>query len=178
MGFGPQLSRGFRRRPFIPPLNKNKEIINNMDTDFQDISPMKKGIVKKIPVNIPDAHIDNISFHSVSNVERWKFVYQRRLALERVLGNDALECKEVMKLIKHAGLMKTVVGFIHCYEGLVKEFVVNIPADCDDKKSKEYRKVFVRGKCVEFSPAVINRYLGRSEEEQPEVEVTDNQVCK
>ncbi|MCI02183.1 envelope-like protein [Trifolium medium] len=39
-------------------------------------------------------------------------------------------------------------------------------------------KVFVRGKCVEFSPTVINRILGRSEEPQAEVEVTDNAVCK
>ncbi|XP_058774794.1 uncharacterized protein LOC131649066 [Vicia villosa] len=33
----------------------------------------------------------------------WKFVYQRRLALERELANDALENQEVMQLIKTAG---------------------------------------------------------------------------
>ncbi|XP_058733637.1 uncharacterized protein LOC131605280 [Vicia villosa] len=34
---------------------------------------------------------------------KWKFVYQRRLALERELENDALENQEVMQLIKSAG---------------------------------------------------------------------------
>jgi hypothetical protein len=38
--------------------------------------------------------------------------------------------------------------------------------------------VFVKGKCVEFSPAVINRFLGRKEDGYTEVEVTNNQVCK
>ncbi|MCI62073.1 envelope-like protein, partial [Trifolium medium] len=36
---------------------------------------------------------------------------------------------------------------------------------------------YVRGKCVNFSPVVINRFLGRSEAAQPDFEVTDNEVC-
>ncbi|XP_050915153.1 uncharacterized protein LOC127130132 [Lathyrus oleraceus] len=83
-----------------------------------------------------------------------------------------------MKLIEHVGLMKSVTGFGKCYEVLVKEFIVNIFVDCDDNKSKEFRKVFVREKCVEFSPNVINRYMGRCDDEYTEIEVTDNQVCK
>ena len=42
-----------------------------------------------------------------------------------------------MKLIKFVGLMKTVTGFSQCFEGLVKEFVVNVPSNCNDKMSKE-----------------------------------------
>lgn len=73
-------------------------------------------------------------------------MYQRSLALERELGKDALECKEVVSLIENAGLMNSVVGFAKCYERLVKEFI--IPMDCDNKKSKGYIKVYVRGRCV------------------------------
>jgi hypothetical protein len=83
-----------------------------------------------------------------------------------------------MKLIKHAGLMKTIYGLGNCYEKLVKEFLVNIPEDCDNPLSKEYQKVFVRGKEISFSPDVINTYLGRSEELYPELEVTDDVICK
>ncbi|XP_050877449.1 uncharacterized protein LOC127081209 [Lathyrus oleraceus] len=61
-----------------------------------------------------------------------------------------------MGLIQAAGILKTVVGFSQCYEGLVKEFIVNIPEDIFDKNSKEFCKVYVRG----------------------ELEVTDNQVCR
>lgn len=61
---------------------------------------------------------------------------------------------------------------------LVKEFIVNIPADCDNKKNKDFIKVFVRGKCVQFSLDVINRYMVICEDEQVEIEVTNNLVCK
>ncbi|XP_050878324.1 uncharacterized protein LOC127082143 [Lathyrus oleraceus] len=74
--------------------------------------------------------------------------------------------------------MKTVTGFGKCYEMLAKEFIVNIYKECDNKRSKEFRKVYVRGRCVDFSPEIINRFLGRNEEEQAEVEVSDNFICR
>ena len=77
-------------------------------------------------------------------------MYQRNIALERELGDGALECKEIMELISYAGLMKTITRFSNCYKTLVKDFIINIPIDCFEHKSKEYRKVFVRGKCIEF----------------------------
>ena len=86
--------------------------------------------------------------------------------------------KKIMNLIDEAGLRKSVSGFGDCYEKLVKEFIVNIPQNCDSPMSKEFINVFVRGKCVGFSPDVINRYLSRSEEACAEVEVTYNQICK
>ncbi|MCI23993.1 envelope-like protein, partial [Trifolium medium] len=42
----------------------------------------------------------------------------------------------------------------------------------------EYQKVFVRGECVNFSPTIINKFLESSEEPQPDLEVTDRDVCK
>ena len=133
---------------------------------------------KKVPTNVTEAPIDNVSFHHISSVEKWKYVCQRRLALERELAKDALECEQVMYLIDEAGLRKSVSGFGDFYENLVKKFIVNITQDCDSPMSKEFRKDFVCGKCVEFSHDVINIYLGRSEEACDEVEVTDNQICK
>ncbi|XP_050890131.1 uncharacterized protein LOC127095494 [Lathyrus oleraceus] len=140
--------------------------------------PLKKVVGKKVPANVLEVPIENISFHYVENVEKWKFVYQRRLAFERELGKDSLECKEVVSLIENAGLMKSVVGFGKCYKILIKESIVNISKDNDNKRSKEFKKVYVRGNCVEFSPEIINRFMGRSEKEQAEVEVSDNIVCK
>ncbi|KAK2449483.1 hypothetical protein QL285_008676 [Trifolium repens] len=142
------------------------------------VSTQKKKAGRSIPQNVPDVPMDNVSFHFSNSAAKWKFVYHRRLALERELSDEALECKEVMHLILQAGLMKTVSGFGRCYEKLVKEFIVNIGEDCDNKLSKEYHQVFVRGKCVQFSPAVINAYLGRREYGYPGFEPTNNQVCK
>ncbi|XP_050895536.1 uncharacterized protein LOC127102174 [Lathyrus oleraceus] len=134
-------------------------------------SKVKKPTTSKLAASVPEVPIDDISFHFASSVNRWKYVYQKRLALERELAQDVLNCKNIMDLIQEAGLMKTVTQFSKCYEMLVKEFIVNLSEECANGKSKEFRKVYVRGKCVNFSPSVINKYLGRPDEAQPELEV-------
>ncbi|MCI52727.1 envelope-like protein, partial [Trifolium medium] len=75
-----------------------------------------------------------------------------------------------MDLIEEVGPTKTVWDMRDCYEKLLKEFLVNISEDYDDLLSKEFMKVFDRGRCVEFSPVVINKFLSRSEEPEAEVE--------
>ncbi|XP_050919244.1 uncharacterized protein LOC127136765 [Lathyrus oleraceus] len=137
-----------------------------------------KTTVRKSSGKVLAVHLDNISFHLEDGAGKWKFVIQRRVVVERELGKDVVEVKEVMDLIKTVGLMKTVVGFSQCYEGLVKEFIVNIPKDIADKNNKESCKVFVRGKCITFSPTVINNFLGRKVEGAGELAATNNEVCR
>ncbi|KAL5141697.1 hypothetical protein HKD37_09G024993 [Glycine soja] len=171
-----------RRSKVAIPSKKRKEISSSdSDDDFElDVSTSKraKKSGRKVPGNVPDAPLDNISFHSIGNVEKWKYVYQRRLAVERELGRDALDCKETMDLIKAAGLLKTVTKLGDCYEGLVREFIVNIPSDITNRKSDDYQKVFVRGKCVRFSPAVINKYLDRPTDGVMDIAVSEHQIAK
>jgi len=103
-------------------------------------------------------------------------MYHRRLAVERELSKETVGIKVMMELIKEFGLMKTVCNLGDCYEKLVKEFVVNIPEDCENPLSREYQKVYVRGECVNFSPNIINIFLGIDKEGVAELEATDNQV--
>ena len=105
-------------------------------------------------------------------------MFLKRIALERELNRSAIKCKEVMDLIKAAGLMKTVVKFSNCYEILVKEFIVNLSGGCADGKSADFKSVYVRGRKVNFSPTMINKYLWGPDDAQPELEVTYNQVCQ
>lgn len=49
---------------------------------------------------------------------------QRRIALERELSKDALECKEIVEMLKEVGLMRIVCELGTCDDKLVKEFVV------------------------------------------------------
>lgn len=81
------------------------------------------------------------------------------------MGKHAFECEEVMSLIQEVGLMKIVTGFGKCYEMFVKEFIVSIYKECDNKRSKKFIKLYVRGRCVDFSLEIINRFLGRNKEE-------------
>ncbi|XP_050919272.1 uncharacterized protein LOC127136793 [Lathyrus oleraceus] len=150
----------------------------DVEEDVPDISHVKKTTVRKSPVKVLAVHLDNISFHLEDGAAKWKFMIQRRVDVERELGKDVADVKEVMDLIKSAGVLKTMAGFSQCYEGLVKKFIVNIPEDIADKNSKEFCKVFVRGKRISFSPTVINNFLGRKIEDAGELKVTDNEVCR
>jgi hypothetical protein len=145
-------------------VRESSDSEDDVEDDVPNISPAKRHTVKKSPGKVAVVHLDNISFHLEDGAAKWKFVIQRRVIVEWELGKEAVEVKEVMELIKTAGLMKTVVALPQCFEGLVKEFVVNIPEDISEKSSKEFCKVFVRGRCVRFSPTIINKFLGRGTE--------------
>ncbi|XP_050897022.1 uncharacterized protein LOC127103824 [Lathyrus oleraceus] len=80
--------------------------------------------------------------------------------------------------VKKTTVRKSPVKVVACYEGLVKESIVNIPEDIADKNNKEFCKVFVRGKCITFSPTVINNFMGRKVEGAGELEATDNEVYR
>ncbi|XP_050895490.1 uncharacterized protein LOC127102120 [Lathyrus oleraceus] len=139
-------------KPWSKVEIKKRKVIDDfepkedVEEDVPDISPTKKTNVRKSPV-------------------------KRRVDVERELGKDAADVKEVMDLIQAAGLLKTVVGLSQCYEGLVKEFIINIPENIFDKNNKEFCKVYVRCKCITFSPTVINNFLGRNNEGAGELEV-------
>ncbi|XP_057418704.1 uncharacterized protein LOC130712904 [Lotus japonicus] len=101
------------------------------ELDVPDITTTAKKRIKgkRIPLNVPEAPIDNVSFHFASSAQSWKFVVQRRLAIKRELHADALELKEIMELLVDAGLMKTVKDIGRCFSQLVREFIVNIPTE-------------------------------------------------
>ncbi|XP_057452477.1 uncharacterized protein LOC130744305 [Lotus japonicus] len=80
--------------------------------------------------------------------------------MEVYLPEKGFSCQEVLDLIAVAGLMKTVSGFGRCFDKLVKKFVVNITLDCNMAGSAEYRKMYARGKPVNFSPISINSFMG------------------
>ncbi|KAK2449275.1 hypothetical protein QL285_008484 [Trifolium repens] len=161
-----------RRAASVPIQDVVYDVPNIVSTDKKKIGG------KFIPQNVPDVPMVNISFHFIESAQKWKFVANRRLALEMELSAEALEQKEIIALIEKAGLLKTVTGMGECYEKFVKEFLVNIPEDCDNPLSKKHHKVYVRGKCVNFSPAIINKALGNKEDGYVEMKVTNNQVCK
>ncbi|XP_058732942.1 uncharacterized protein LOC131604527 [Vicia villosa] len=176
---GVGLSKSWSRA--IPIKRKEREIVepeSDVEVNVPDIPSRKKHTTSKLAASIPEVPIDNVSFHYASSASRWKYVLQKRLAVERELAPNALENKEVLELIQEAGLLKIVCNLPKCYEKLVKEFVVNLSEDCGNSRSADYRKVFVRGKCVSLSPSVINKFLERTDEAQTELEVTDNQVCQ
>ncbi|XP_058733366.1 uncharacterized protein LOC131604974 [Vicia villosa] len=129
----------------VVPKKMKAQVIAESDSDvamdYQDTPLKKKPTTSKLVASVPEVPIDNVSFHYPSSANRWKYVYQKRMALERELAQNALECKEIMDLINEVGLINIVTHFSKCYEMLVKEFIVNLSEDCADRKSKDFRKV-------------------------------------
>ncbi|XP_050915686.1 uncharacterized protein LOC127130765 [Lathyrus oleraceus] len=146
---------------------RKKKDSESSEDDVPDISSNKRKAVKKSSNKVAAKHLD-----------KWRFVTQRRVAVERELGKETVEVKEVMELIQAVGLMKIVTALPQCYEGLVKEFIVNIPDESYGKSSREVCKVVVRGKCVNLSPTIINRFLERGTDEGVDLEATDNEICR
>jgi hypothetical protein len=98
-----------RRAASVPDHDVVDDVPNIVSTGKKKIGG------KIIPQNVPDVPMDNISFHFIESAQKWKFVANRRLAMERELSAEALEQKEIISLIEKAGLLKTVTGMGECY---------------------------------------------------------------
>ncbi|XP_050889421.1 uncharacterized protein LOC127094656 [Lathyrus oleraceus] len=110
-------------------VRKRKERHNfdseeDVKDDVPDISPAKRQVVQKSPGKADVVHLDNISFHLEDGAAKWKYVIQRRVAIERELGQEAVEVKEVIELIKNVGLMKTVVTYPNAMRGWLKSLLL------------------------------------------------------
>ncbi|XP_050917850.1 uncharacterized protein LOC127135075 [Lathyrus oleraceus] len=55
------------KRKEVPSSSSDSEY--DVEQNVQDVMPLKKVVGKKVPANVPEVPIDNISFHSVKNVE-------------------------------------------------------------------------------------------------------------
>jgi len=108
--------------------SRKRKIVSSSESDYdveedvQDIIPSvsKKSVGKKVVQAIANVPIDKVYFNLLENAQRWKFIYHRRLTLERELGKEALEMQTVTDLINEAGLLKTVSNLGNCYENGLK----------------------------------------------------------
>ena len=74
-------------------VRESSDSDEDVEEDVLDISPVKRTTVRKSPTKVVAVHLDNISFHLEDGAAKWKFVIQRRVAVERELGKDAMEVK-------------------------------------------------------------------------------------
>lgn len=116
---------------------------------------------KKIPNNVLVVPLDNVSFISKESVLKWKFMYHMKISIERELSKEALKCHKVIELLEDAQITKIIPKIGTFYPKLVKYFIVNMPKEFNDVRSRYFIKVNMRGHCFGFSLAIINDYLGR-----------------
>ncbi|XP_008437685.1 uncharacterized protein LOC103483026 [Cucumis melo] len=137
-----------------PSRKKGQQLRRNITT---------KAGRKKIPLNIPSVPIvDGISFHLEENVQRWKFIVQRRIANDVNISDKYHSCVSIMNLIEKVGLSKTILDVGSFYPQLIREFIVNLPADFNDPSSLDYQMVHIKGFKFTISSTVINGFLGNA----------------
>ncbi|XP_050938842.1 uncharacterized protein LOC127148689 [Cucumis melo] len=134
----------------VAPGDHNDEVpvTDTVDPSAQQETPS----VSTVP-------IDGISFHLEENVQRWKFFVQRRIAYEVNISDKHHSCVSIMNLIEKAGLSKTISDEGPFYPQLIREFIINFPADFNDPSSPDYQTVHVRGFKFTIFPTVINGTL-------------------
>ncbi|WJX73083.1 hypothetical protein P8452_56904 [Trifolium repens] len=69
---------------------KRKTVVAASSADVEEdapsiVSAKRRVGGRSIPPNVPDVPMDNVSFHFIDSAAKWKFVYHRRLALERTI---------------------------------------------------------------------------------------------
>jgi hypothetical protein len=76
----------------IGSKSKKRKVVESSDSDFDDVeedvpnisaSVSKKSAGNKTSANVSVVPTDNISFHCPEYAQRWKYVFNRRLTLER-----------------------------------------------------------------------------------------------
>ncbi|XP_058766037.1 uncharacterized protein LOC131639569 [Vicia villosa] len=74
----------------VVPKKRKARAVEEFESDDEvnvhDIPLKKKPTTSKLAGSVPEVPIDNVSFHFAASANRWKFVYQKRLALERELA--------------------------------------------------------------------------------------------
>ena len=101
---GVGLKRGWSKVKSTAGRTKKRKAVSTSESEYdvqEDVpnivpSTSKKFAGKKIVQTVANVPIDKVSFHLPENAQRWKYIYHRRLALERELGKEALEIKVVM----------------------------------------------------------------------------------
>ncbi|GAA0163473.1 hypothetical protein LIER_43647 [Lithospermum erythrorhizon] len=145
------------REDIIKILKKRRELgklkINDTRTRVNN---------KRIPKNVAPVSTDGIALNSKDEEARWKFIYNRRLAPERVLSDVTKRNKTIMKIINEAGMESVVNNVGPHWPKLVREFICNLPRDVDDPESDNYHKVTLRNLVFNFSPDLINQAYGRT----------------
>lgn len=83
------------------------------------------------------------SLFILKEIQKWKYVCQRRIAHEREISKCSFGGHEVLKLLKQSCLMKIVSHVGPCYEKLVMELIVNLSLECNKEGTEEFRKMYI-----------------------------------
>ncbi|XP_019163620.1 PREDICTED: uncharacterized protein LOC109159961 [Ipomoea nil] len=126
--------------------------------------------------SLPKPH--STTFMRKEAVSLWKRIVERKIISQKLLPIDKLDNPEqIQEILITNQLLETVTNIEPYDEQVIQEFYCNMTKTISTPSSPLYGKVYVRGNFYDFTPDIINRYLGTSEIEQ-ETELNSEQVAK
>ncbi|GAA0145918.1 hypothetical protein LIER_05992 [Lithospermum erythrorhizon] len=115
---------------------------------------------KRVSKNVTTVSIENVALNSEEEEAKWRFVASRRIDAEKMLSENTKKNTDIMSILEDASIMPTVKTVGPYYPTLVREFICNMIEEIDDPKSPNFQKVTLRNCTIEFSPSIIDAYLG------------------
>ncbi|XP_031095075.1 uncharacterized protein LOC115999359 [Ipomoea triloba] len=117
-------------------------------------------------------------FLTKQNATKWekfstkKIISQKLLVLDKMKGNE-----QISKILIHSQMLGTVTNIEPYEESVVHEFYNNLGAGTSTPSDPMYGKVYLRGKFYDFTPSMVNDYMGTSNIENTP-NITSEQVAQ
>ncbi|XP_019170436.1 PREDICTED: uncharacterized protein LOC109166007 [Ipomoea nil] len=160
---------------------KEKEKQKKKPTTKRDKLSSKEKGKQKVGTNadmsyLPKPH--STTFLRREAVSLWKRIIERKIISQKLLPIDKLDNPEQIQDILITSQLQGTVTNIEPYdEQVIQEFYCNMTKTISTPSSPLYGKVYVRGSFYDFTPDIINRYLGTPEAEQ-NMEINSEQVAQ
>lgn len=136
-------------------LHQEQNAANINVRDNIERSPAKSG--NKVPSqSLPRSSVFRSSLHQ----DLWPFVCARSFRREHTLVPAKVKHLGIVDVLKDLGILNTVLNVPSFVKNVVLEFYCNLSTEINDIKSEHFHQTFVRGGFVNFSPQVINEFVG------------------
>nr|GME16587.1 uncharacterized protein LOC109166667 [Ipomoea batatas] len=148
----PISARPPRRKPNIPPPRKPKKgkRVAEEESDTQvNTSNMPKPYSKK--------------FMTKQNATKWEKFSTRNIISQKLLVLDKMkDSEQISEILIHSQMLGTVTNIEPYEESVIHEFFNNLGVGTSTPSDPMYGKIYLRGKFYDFTPSLINDYMGTS----------------
>ncbi|XP_031132051.1 proteoglycan 4-like [Ipomoea triloba] len=184
----PISARPPRGRPNIPPprkpkTNKKKQKETEEETSWN--SEKEASETEEISENVgtrtrarksPRKH--TAKEKGKGNATKWEKVTTRKIINQKLLVLDKVkDSEQISEILIHSQMLGTITNIEPYEESVIHEFYNNLGAGTSTPSDPMYGKIYLRGKFYNFTPSMINDYMGTSTTENS-ANINSEQVAK
>nr|GME03465.1 uncharacterized protein LOC109166667 [Ipomoea batatas] len=111
--------------------------------------------------NLPKPY--STKFLTKQNATKWEKFTTKKIISQKLLVLDKMkDSEQISKILTHSQLLGTVTNIESYEESVIHEFYNNLGAGTSTPSDPMYGKIYLRGKFYDFTPSLINDYMGTS----------------